>query len=727
MKKFISLLMILLTVSFAAFAAPALSLSEGNLDGLTLYAPDGTKLDSLSDVGESGMVIRTGDAAVAFTSDYGDIHLSEDSLLAVTGFNLTDPSLYLVYGEMSIVLHGGFPMKIFTPSSSVTLQAAGEYSFSSTDSAEVYRNFSDETVQAYDGIRGITEEVGSMEELNYLMWPREAETVSAAVYYAYSATGSRVVRDTPKTPASPSIEEPSVSVKTEPVIVTLGSEGVIGTEIAEPEYITPAEETQAPVSAEETAEPVTTPAEEETDAVSTAEAEPEEVVPAEEETAPSLPPVAPISTVEPVSGEKKDSIFSGTLEAGYDYIIGSGESIFEITPSIRIGNDDYSIGLRAPIRLTLSGSDFYLGGFNGYERWDFGKSESDESMKIYRAVTDSFALIDSLTLGHEETSLAYINADRGYLKNSTLFMDYGTDDALALRMGFNFPNLSLSIYADNAQAPHIVEGGFTFYPGRFGGPSLSIMVPGEILMGKTFKDYALLFYPGMSIDIPFAEDYSIGLFAFGEVSSIYRNGTMVNSNIIFNFETSSMCSYMAGLSFDMDLDTVSLSVDGGIRNGSLSPARFNAVTAHSNRIAGTLDELAAEAGSNEIKIFAKADLGLDFGFIRLNAGYAVSDISGYSSNPGDYLSLSISGDIGESVNLYAEFAKENFTASFSDTEDYFTRDAVFAVGADFTFGNAAFGAEFRSIFTDSVSEYVNVPSYSGLADTELAIKARLFF
>ena len=105
----------------------------------------------------------------------------------------------------------------------------------------------------------------------------------------------------------------------------------------------------------------------------------------------------------------------------------------------------------------------------------------------------------------------------------------------------------------------------------------------------------------------------------------------------------------------------------------------------------------------------------------------VSDISGYSSNPGDYLSLSISGDIGESVNLYAEFAKENFTASFSDTEDYFTRDAVFAVGADFTFGNAAFGAEFRSIFTDSVSEYVNVPSYSGLADTELAIKARLFF
>ena len=42
MKKILSLLMILLMVSFAATAAPFLSLSEGNLDGLTLYAPDGS-------------------------------------------------------------------------------------------------------------------------------------------------------------------------------------------------------------------------------------------------------------------------------------------------------------------------------------------------------------------------------------------------------------------------------------------------------------------------------------------------------------------------------------------------------------------------------------------------------------------------------------------------------------------------------------------------------------
>ena len=93
MKKILTLFLILLTASFAASSAPALTVSEGNIDGLTLYSPQGTKIDSLTDIGESGMVISTSDA-VAFASDYGDISLGGDSLLAVTGFDVQSPSVY---------------------------------------------------------------------------------------------------------------------------------------------------------------------------------------------------------------------------------------------------------------------------------------------------------------------------------------------------------------------------------------------------------------------------------------------------------------------------------------------------------------------------------------------------------------------------------------------------------------------------------------------------------
>ena len=55
MKKILTLFLILLTASFAASSAPALTVSEGNIDGLTLYSPQGTKIDSLTDIGESGM------------------------------------------------------------------------------------------------------------------------------------------------------------------------------------------------------------------------------------------------------------------------------------------------------------------------------------------------------------------------------------------------------------------------------------------------------------------------------------------------------------------------------------------------------------------------------------------------------------------------------------------------------------------------------------------------
>ena len=126
MKKILSLLMIILTVSFTALASP-LSISEGNVDELTLYAPDGTILDPTSDIGETGMVIRTGNEPAVFSSVYGDIELEGNSLLAVTDFTISSPSLYLVYGEVNVTLTENLPITVYTPASSVHLPGSGEY------------------------------------------------------------------------------------------------------------------------------------------------------------------------------------------------------------------------------------------------------------------------------------------------------------------------------------------------------------------------------------------------------------------------------------------------------------------------------------------------------------------------------------------------------------------------------------------------------------------------
>lgn len=1109
MKKILSLLMIILTVSFTALASP-LSISEGNVDELTLYAPDGTILDPTSDIGETGMVIRTGNEPAVFSSVYGDIELEGNSLLAVTDFTISSPSLYLVYGEVNVTLTENLPITVYTPASSVHLPGSGEYGFTSTDSTETFQNLSGRPVIVYDGIRGIEETVEPMESLDYLVWPRHVEepmipsTPSLVNDIAVTPDEPQIIeieREV-RIPSSPAVE-PSISVSVEPIIITIEKGVPAAPEIGEPEiFVAENEATITDIGAEteETTEtepaPVITEEEEET------------VVPAPEEsteTQPNLPPVSAITPMPekedegsfdlrigarvygnqngketarafiqpsytkgdftlalnldpfaiaegikaesaaewiafiadfideisysgedvtlavdrtsylegdtaglftglnhrydgaysalslnhsfsskfyshriwfddlsfrrfpaeykgnggleltlrtgdsypltitlggvatilpdsikastfypeaalyipvmwdddfnigikagaatmygddysvnpftengmliaasipmsyngfsaelgaawstgkmhygmlgntlyaPVSGDyvtirakagyngdffgvsaegwtdidltntgiAKDNSYLDTsayvnlwgvklfggyraqfleddingeyyaglgadmgplysdimlsykaddglaltfastisafgkdkeesesfssslpvgaeLETGIEYLLGDEETlpVFTVTPKVFIGNDDYSIGLRVPLRMTFSGSDFSLGGFNGYSSWDFGKDETVEEMKIYRAVTDSFALIDSINLGNPDRSIAYLEADRGYRKDGVLFSNYGTDEALAFRAGFNFPNLALSVYADNAEAPHIVEGGIVFYPGEFGGPSFGITVPGEILMESSFRDYALLFYPEFRVSVPIADrQYEISLYALGEVSSVYQDGEMTNSSIIYDFATSSMFDYMAGLEFSMYLDNIDFSIEGGIRNnGSLAPGMFSALSAARHDTAGTLDELAAATGNNELKYFAKAALALDFGFIDAEAEYSVSDLLGYGKEPGDYLYLLIGGNAGENVRLYASFAKDNFSSSFSTGAtfaSYMTTDALFALGADFNFGCVGFTAELQSSFADGRGNYVNVPAHKDSADILLSVKARL--
>ncbi len=1283
MKKILATIMVLLYVLTASSAAPALSLSEGNIDGITVYAPDGRKLDPLTDVGESGMVIRTGEASAAFVSDYGDIHLDGNTLLAVTGFDIESPSLYLVYGGMNVIKKDDLIISVFTPASRTSIMAGGEYAFVSTDEAESFANISDSTVTAYDAIRGTETAVGPMEEIDYLAWPRsvsglseddlmsisvtgvlpsmeEAEEVPEAeapaeemaeeevpaeeiageeavsreyrwggytltaviadgkavltypaivsnsdaeaffaaensrydlaglgVRYSFGEPGTAAIAypseytaeeaasmldilaedliayltapaeepevlteepEEPAVPSAPSMLEPESVIETPSApsvayeIVSIEEPSPSAPEIAEPQItvapavpsapsiispvITIVQEPEAQ-AAEEAGEPVSAaveiPAEEMTETEAPAAEETE--VPAAETEAPaaeaagtaeeaagapaedpaiaetageesrifdlrlgtraygnqrgdsligvslmpsislgsftftlSIDPFAIIaaqeySTVPEWLGfamdfiheisyssdsvrlsiardgflpgdaaglftgldhaydgkysalsldhaftseyyshrlwfddlafrrlagddQEKDHIgnggfeltvgagsiypitltlgaaasvniddakasavypeaslyipfiwkngvdfglelagaamlrddfsanpftangylvsaalpvrfdgftfeagvawseknmhygmigntayepepgsyltvralasyersffgimaqgwldidldtmglsadnsyveaaayadlwgvrffggyrtqlsspltdcqfygglgadlgplssamrmnysfssgfsltlaastslignrraesdyasdipFRADLETGFEYSLGVEDAapLFTVTPRIFIGNDDYSIAFRAPFRMHYEGGRFVLGGFNGHYYWDFGTSESNARLAIYRAITDSFALIDSISLGKEDSSIAYLLAERGYLRDGTLFTEFGTEDALSVRAGFNFPNLALSIYLDNAEAPHIAEGGLTFYPGSYNGFSLSFMVPGEILI-EDLTTYALMFYPELLISIPFADrSFEFSLYALGEISTVYENGKMAESRIFYDFTDKKMYDYMAGAKFMMDLDTVGFTLEGGIRSGRLSPDMFTSLSALRNQTAGdslsdVLVNLSAESG---MKYFAKASFDLDLGFFGFSAAYSAGDLLGFADgSPDDYIALAISGCIDESVSLYASFAKKDFASSLTEkTEfmDYISNDALFSLGADFSFGHVGFSAELRTEFPEKTGNYINVPAIdTSEPSVSMTIKTRLVF
>ena len=1239
MKKILSLLMIALTVSFTAVAAPALSLVEG--DGLTLYAPDGSILDSSTDIGESGMVIRTSDTASTFASDYGDIYLKENSLLAVTGFDISDPSLYLVYGAMNIVMKSDLQMTVFTTSSAALLPGEGEYAFISTDTEESLLNLSSSTLSAYDGIRGLDVTVEPMEKVDYMAWPRDIEPVSEEDYYAVSVVDdeSRFVPAAPEAEATTDVESeekvvnvtpPAPSLATEPKVETeppvpvvidmtrkpdapsLGEPGyafeenveVIDVEKPavpeesevtaetetgeEAEVITvtpPAVPQEAAISAETELSPetetitvvpyavpsasaisvetetmpertvvdiiphavptspsstvssettievtsvevpsspsvITTtsvapvaviidviPAESGEAAMSAAEseeaatpaAETEEVIAAETATEkkgsdvsfdirlasraygnqngdsnfgialqPSLKvgaftltlnadPFAIInglksdtvtewigfgtdfieeisyygdavtlaidrnsylsgdasglflgldhgydgkysalslnhtfsseyyshriwlsdlsfrreggkavggieltasigdiypasitigsaSSIQPeainetvlypevalylpilwtsdvnlgfrasgttaintsdfsanpftengmlitasipvrwngLSAEigaaystenlhyglfgtafqavdttaangylsiiasasydsdlfgvradgwvdlnldtmkmawensyvdasayvnlwglrifggfrtqfdfEKDSFQNsaeyyggigaelGPLDArmavsynadngfaltfassvstfgrereeakpfnttfpisadiitGVEYVIADGESmpVFIAMPRVTFGNDDYNIALRAPLKLTYEKGEFLLAGFNGHDRWDFGMNEIDGAARIYRIVTDSLAVIDSIKIADED-SIGYILAGRNYRKNGTLYDEFGREGDLTLRLGLNLDNFSLSLYADDAEAPHYTEMSVAF--GNTNGPKFRLTLPTEVLIENTFSAYALLMYPEVRLEFPFLERaFEISLYGIGEVSTAFRDGNMEMANIIYDFSTMTMYDYMAGLSFSMDLDTVAFSVEGGIRNGRLEPSMFNELTAAREDVgADTInDVLAGDTGSNDIKYFAKATFALDLGFFDLRASYSVSDIMAFTTDAGDYASLSIGGTINDSIRFYASFAKEDLVASFSEKTsflDYISRGAVYSVGADFDFGRVGFSALLSERFAEREdSEWINAPTARRVSDPMLTIKARLSF
>ena len=210
MKKFLSAILILLSTAMLMADTPALTLSEGNIDDVELFAPDGSPLDVLSDITESGFIIRTAGGTEAFSSPFGDIYLSGDSVLAVTGYTTDDPTLYLVYGKANVVLKENLPLSFYTPTTRTLISGEGEYAFISTDAEEAFMNFSSTPAEAYDAMRARRIEVLPLHELDYASGKTAATTQSS--YYSVSVLCDLLIYDTPEEPVITG--EPEITLTT---------------------------------------------------------------------------------------------------------------------------------------------------------------------------------------------------------------------------------------------------------------------------------------------------------------------------------------------------------------------------------------------------------------------------------------------------------------------------------------------------------------------------------
>lgn len=152
MRKLVTLLAIFLTV-FTLSANDALIMSHGDIDSVRLFSPSGSAQDPVSEIMTDGYIIISGDSRSSFSSVFGEITLEPDTILAITGYNLVSPSLYLLDGQITINIEDIRNLTVFTSTASYSLSGGGEYSFIYTSEKDLIYNYSDYEMEVYDGIR----------------------------------------------------------------------------------------------------------------------------------------------------------------------------------------------------------------------------------------------------------------------------------------------------------------------------------------------------------------------------------------------------------------------------------------------------------------------------------------------------------------------------------------------------------------------------------------------
>ena len=422
-------------------------------------------------------------------------------------------------------------------------------------------------------------------------------------------------------------------------------------------------------------------------------------------------------------GKSKDSAdnpikipFSFEISTGYEYRFDDGVSRYLIKPAMTFGNNDYALSLRAPLLLTFDDAGtFKLASpsNNGRKWWNFGSSETG-AKKIFYAITDSLQLVNFIKLGNPESSVAYLDANRDFLMNDTLFTAFGSHDSLSIRAGFNFYNLSIGVYGGNIESPHIAELKIGIYPINPDSLSIGFSIPAEFYI-KDFNNFELYFYPEVKLDIPlFWNHFNIALYAVGSVSANYEDGSPTTTNVFYDFKEKKLFAALLGGEMGFKWANFSLSLQGGWRTGPLTPDMYNIFTS-------TYNLLPSKDGAyDNSSFFAKTVANFDFKPFELELAYSLRDvqqlITNYKSIDNDIFSAKMKVNFNDKISLYSSFHRKGFVSLFKRgtdiKNDIFTSpNSIYSIGMDFNYGIVSVNAEFSSVLKTSEfassTEYIN--------------------
>lgn len=432
------------------------------------------------------------------------------------------------------------------------------------------------------------------------------------------------------------------------------------------------------------------------------------------------------------------------LVTGYRYRFEEDKAVYLLKPIVTIGNDNYFFALRAPIQLSFNDNkEFYIEGQNGNKWWDFGASETSSSKKLFRAITDSVSLIDGINLGRSD-SLAYFIAERGWRKNGTLFTAFGNDDALSLRTGFNFANLTINLFVDNLEAPHIGEFCIDVLPLGQDSLSVGINIPSEILF-KDLKNFDMNYYPEVRLDIPvYKKVITLSALAIGHIGVEYVDGVPKNSSVIYDFENNKFSSALAGGEIKLDFGKATFKVQSGYRIGNLSPDMYNRFTSIYNEIPTSTSStnaigIASTVGGDGI--YGKLSSTFTFNRFNMELAYTASNIKtlikDYKNVEDDLFSLKMGYSFNDALTLYGTLDRRGFVKLFDKSTDFVEdvikdKNTLFSVGFDWAYGilnlNAEYATSLLSSGYSTDNPYINTNAiYTGKTTQSLSVTTRIHF
>ena len=193
MKKLLALALIFISISFAAFATPLIEVVDGNIDEFDIIDASGSKILAGFAAESDGYLIRVNAEPIEAISPLGELKIQENSLLAILDTEFSSPTLYLVYGSMSLYPSVTLEemISIYTPTSKYEINGAGEYVFYSTDEREEFYNFGSLSAEAFNSITGQVYEVPSLYGVDMLKKNGNPFEASKEIYYANSLSFHR--------------------------------------------------------------------------------------------------------------------------------------------------------------------------------------------------------------------------------------------------------------------------------------------------------------------------------------------------------------------------------------------------------------------------------------------------------------------------------------------------------------------------------------------------------